>query len=129
MTERLYTSSLVLCRLFCEPAGEGMVLLRTPAGLKWLAERVAQEGCHPVLRGKWWVGVSEVSSVRAARGIEWVPSEVLRTDAPGLADLLVRSVHSGGSSVRPLRKVEFEKLDAALGHWGPEWRHLVPVEG
>lgn len=127
MTDRLYTSSLVLCRLFCEPAGEGMVLLRVPAGMDWLAARVAQEGCQPVLRGRWWVVVAEVEAVRASRGLEWVPDEILRTDAPGLAELMVRSVVTGGK-VRPLRRQEFEKLDKALGHWGPEWRSHVPVE-
>lgn len=127
--DRMYTSSLVLCRLFCEPAGEGMVLLRVPAGLDWLASRVAQDDCRPVLRGRWWVVVAHPEAVRASRGLEWLPDAPLRADAPGLAELLVRSVHSGGSSVRPLRRGEFEKLDRTLGHWGPEWRSHVPVEG
>jgi hypothetical protein len=128
MTERLYTSTIVLCRLLCEPAGEGMVLLRVPGGVKWLADRVCQDWSQPVLRGRDWLVVSHPDAVRAARGIEWVPEGVLRTDALGLADLMVRSIVSGGSRVRPLRLREFEMLDRALGHCVPEWRPYVPVE-
>lgn len=125
------TQIAILTRLYVRLEGHGALLASAPQNMRMLALSLTHEDSKRIMpqlinRKPRLVFHIREDAVPWVHSIEKLPEYAVWTDRKYLKEMLNRASMFGDSEMRPLRKVEMERLQAGLGGQGA-WCKGIPI--